>query len=263
MRNILVSLKNLVHSKDENKPQCDSPPDNPQSGSSPLFSPLPHVESGRRLTGKVAGLPHAIRAQVNQWLCDGVTYKKICASPEQRGYPGFVHQYIQRWKDNGYKHWLHALEHREQAMLDSEAAEELVKDPKRAAHLVEANEMKLALRTSRLLDAADTWDAEATLVDKDKSQAFFNLSRSVTRQLSERTRRERFKADYDLKTAKQEISEEGKRKVFDLTAPLTPEQRTAILDKIDELLGIRLDPDGARVSPPAAMPEVALAPEPN
>src|SRR5258706_9115317 len=36
-----------------------------------------------------------------------------------------------------------------------------------------------------------------------------------------------------------------------MTAPLTPEQRTAILDKIDELLGIRLDPEDPAYSSPS------------
>jgi len=212
---------------------------------------LPHVESGRRLTGKVAGLPHDIRAQVNQWLYDGVTYKTICANLEQLGYPGFVHQYIQRWKDNGYKHWLRAQERLEEAQREDETAARLAERPRCAANLAEANEIKLALRTSRLLDKVDEWDDEETL--GEKSKAFFQLSRSVTSQLAERTRRERFKLDHDLKTRKHEISEEGKRKVFDLTAPLSKEQRDAILDKIDELLGIRLDPEDAAASSPSPL----------
>ncbi len=64
------------------------------------------------MTGEVAQLPHHIRTKVNQWLYDGVTYRKICANLEQLGYPGFVHQYIQRWTKRGYQLWLHEREQR-------------------------------------------------------------------------------------------------------------------------------------------------------
>src|SRR3977135_2934506 len=103
MKNILVSLKTLVTAKKENEPPSPGAgawvpvrkaaaamPDVPQaseSASDPepenqsenLNSKITNLKSpNRRLTGKVAGLPHNIRTQVNQWLYDGVTYKKIC-----------------------------------------------------------------------------------------------------------------------------------------------------------------------------------------
>src|SRR6185295_13577568 len=60
---------------------------------------------------------------------------------------------------------------------------------------------------------------------------------------SERTKRERFKLEAELKRRQQEISEEGKQKIRDLTNPLTQAERKAILDAIDDILGIRIDPD--------------------
>src|SRR6185369_13583914 len=121
-------------------------------------------------------------------------------------------------------------------------------------------EIKLALKTSRLLDAVNDWDTETTVKN---GKFFFQLSRSTTQQLAERTKRERFKLDAELKRRKQEISEEGKQKIRDLTNPLTQAERKAILDAIDDILGIRIDPDddGARVSPPAAMSTSTAVPD--
>jgi len=261
---------------------CGQPPDSPKAGGSSGKSvssvvepspsaPLPHIESAdRRLTGKVAQLPRTVRIQVNQMLDDGVTYKKICAFLEKLGYPGFVHQNIQRWKENGYQRWVRRQEELEEDRIETEFAQEAVEDPKAAAHLAESNEMKLALKTSRLLDHVRKWSPEEILCGA-KSKVFFQLSRSVTLQLTQRTKRELAKSEIAFRDRKNEISEEAKQKIRDLTEPLTKEQRDAILDKIDELLGIRLDfpdetPAGARVSGarpegPAAMPETLTSGE--
>jgi hypothetical protein len=204
---------------------------------------LPHIESAsRRLTGKVAKLPRGIRTQVNALLDDGITYNEICSILEKLGYPGFVHQNIQRWKDNGYKRWARRQQELEEDRLETEYAHEVVEDPKAAAHLAESNEMKLALKTSHLLDRVRSWDPDEILTG-DKAKIFFQLSRSVTLQLTQRTRRELAKSEIDLRNRKNEISEEAKQKIRALTEPLTKEERDAILDKIDELLGIRLDFD--------------------
>src|SRR5882762_7551305 len=98
----------------------------------------------------------------------------------------------------------------------------------------------LALKNNKLLHEIDDWDADTLM--GDKSKAYFQLARCVTQQLSERTRRERFKSDVEFKKHKQEISQEAAQKVHEMTADLTKEQRDHILDKIDEILGIRIDP---------------------
>src|SRR5713101_1928923 len=78
MKNILVSLKNLVTAKKQNKPQPTTAADPPSASSASLrCNPSPVNPSSRRLTGKVAQLPHDIRTQVNQRLYNGVTYQKI------------------------------------------------------------------------------------------------------------------------------------------------------------------------------------------
>ena len=165
-------------------------PRNPKLETSPP-SEFEPVTAERRLTGKVARLPPEIRILVNQMLDTGKTYKAIVAKLAELGHAGFFEQNIQRWKDAGYQRWVRLQERCLEARLEAEAAAELANDPKNIQNLVEANEIKLALRNSRLLDEIHDWDAETVLVKNPT--AFFRLSRSVTQQLAERTRRERFK----------------------------------------------------------------------
>jgi hypothetical protein len=162
-------------------------------------SPSPEPAAApRRLCGKVAKLPPDVRLIVNQMLDAGDTYKAIVARLTELGHPGFFEQNIQRWKDSGYQRWAQLQEKRLEAQLEAEAAAELAQDPKNIQNLVEANEIKLALKTSRLLDEIHAWDAETILIQNPR--AFFQLSRSVTQQLAERTRRERFKFDVSTET---------------------------------------------------------------
>jgi hypothetical protein len=244
------------HSEDATSPEQSQSPPNRLRSKPETSPPLPHIESaGRRLTGKVAQLPRTVRTQVNQMLDDGVTYKKICAFLEKLGYPGFVHQNIQRWKENGYQRWVRRQEELEEDRIETEYAQELVEDPKAAAHVAESNEMKLALKTSRLLDHVRKWTPDEILCGA-KAKVFFQLSRSVTLQLTQRTKRELAKSEIAFRDRKNEISEEAKQKIRDLTDPLTKEQRDAILDKIDELLGIRIDfGSDATAAPIPATPE--------
>jgi hypothetical protein len=194
----------------------------------------------RKSTGKVAHLPKNIRRVVNEMLDDGATYNEIVAKLAELGYPGFFYQNIQRWKNGGYKHWLRAQEQREETIIMTETALELAQeDPNTAAHLCEANEILLALKNHKLLQEIQDWDAE-TLLGTEKSKAYFQLSRSITHQLAQRTRRERFKFDVEWKTRKQEAAKQAEQQ--NGITPMTKEQRAYILDKMDEILGIKLDP---------------------
>ena len=166
----------------------------------PPLSPcplLPPVKSSRR-NGKVANLPPEARLIVNQMLDAGETYKSIVAKLTELGHPGFFEQNIQRWKDNGYQRWIEFKEKQIEAQLEAELNAELAKDPKNVQRLIEANEIKLALKNSRLLDQIHDWDAETLLIKNPR--AFFQLSRSVTQQLAERTRRERFEFEIGQRT---------------------------------------------------------------
>ena len=92
-------------------------PSDSDSSANPQFSQVPRAKSERRLTGKVAQLPHLVRMLVNVMLDNGFTYRAIASKLEEIGYPGFVHQNIQRWKNRGYQLWLRQREQRLQAAM--------------------------------------------------------------------------------------------------------------------------------------------------
>src|SRR5258706_2229067 len=94
-----------VSGKSASKLTSDSDP-----SAKPHFSRLPHIKPPRRLTGKVARLPHVVRTLVNTMLNDGFTYITIVSQLDEVGYPGFVYQNIQRWRKRGYQAWLRARE---------------------------------------------------------------------------------------------------------------------------------------------------------
>src|SRR5438477_3126785 len=117
MKNILASLEKLVTAKEANQNQTPAEPVSASSASLPCNSPAPPrsdaptlhdlpISSSRRPNGKVARLPHLIRALVNTMLDDGFTYKAIVSKLEQLGYPGFLEQNISRWMKGGYQSWL-------------------------------------------------------------------------------------------------------------------------------------------------------------
>jgi hypothetical protein len=81
------------------------------------------------------------------------------------------------------------------------------------------------------------------LLGTEKSKAYFQLSRSITHQLAQRTRRERFKFDVEWKKQKQEAAKQAEQKNNNGITPMTKEQRAYIIDQVDEILGIKLDPD--------------------
>src|SRR5437868_6471971 len=164
MKNIFATLKNLVTAKKENQNETSAEPVSASSASLRYNSPAPPrsdastlhdfpISSSRRPNGKVAHLPKIIRDQVNQMLDDGVTFRKIAKKLTELGHPGFFYQNIQRWKTGGYQLHLQEQRRRELDKLELEAAlDRLAADPNAATTLAEANEIKLALKNSRLLN---------------------------------------------------------------------------------------------------------------
>jgi len=145
----------------------------------------------RRCTGKVAALPFPIRDQINQMLLDGVTYQKIADNLATLGHPGFSLQNIGRWQQSGHQQWLAERAEREDSQFCYEASLELLKTHKDPAVLCEANEITMAMQIHRALGQLYLCAPESLLTENSK--IFFQLSRAVSQQLSQRTHRERLK----------------------------------------------------------------------
>src|SRR5579859_2930145 len=91
---------------------------NPQSSSAQTPSASPDATdnsprssvTGRRRTGKIAGLPKVIRDKLNLMLQDGLSYAAIIENLNAPGAPPLPYPItennISDWKDGGHQDWL-------------------------------------------------------------------------------------------------------------------------------------------------------------
>jgi hypothetical protein len=145
------------------------------------------MKSPRRARGKVGRLPVNIRDTVNFMLVDGQPYSAIIRRLDALGYSGFTPHNISRWKLAGHQDWLDTQEKFDMEKLRIESSAEAVKDLKDPSHLEDASEILLALTVFRALQEMHDRSPDELL----KDPTFLRLARISTRQLAERTRRER------------------------------------------------------------------------
>src|SRR6266850_1645562 len=159
----------------------------------------------RQPTGKVGKLPKDLRNQVNQWLDDCVTYKKICSNLEKLGYPGFVHQNIQRWKDNGYQNHLREEQRRQDLIHCLEANERLGTDSNPGEKVAKATETLMNVRLYKLIDKSHDQTDEDLM--GDKSKPFFTLCSTVLKVMAQHHRNARLKLDTATREQKAAIKQ--------------------------------------------------------
>ena len=94
--------------------------------------------TNREPRGKVAHLPPAIREQVCEWISEGVTLQEIAKNLADLGHPGFNHQNVSNWKENGYRTWCQRQEQLERARLRAEDSLSFAQDPAYADGLLAA-----------------------------------------------------------------------------------------------------------------------------
>src|SRR5947208_2199418 len=117
---------------------------NPSDSANPQ---LPRVKSERRLTGKVAQLPHLVRMLVNVMLDNGFTYSTIVRRLAELGHPRLTVHNISRWRKGGYEDWLAAQEKFDLEKLRAEITNDAIKDLKDPSALHDASETQAALIT--------------------------------------------------------------------------------------------------------------------
>jgi len=122
-------------------------------------------------------------------LLDGITYQKIADNLATLGHPGFSLQNVGRWQQSGHQQWLAERSKREDSQFCYEASLEFLKTHKDPAVLCEANEITMAMQIHRALGQLHLCAPESLLTENSK--IFFQLSRAVSQQLSQRTHRER------------------------------------------------------------------------
>jgi len=190
-------------------------------------------------TGKIASLPHEVREQVNERLRDGAKYPAIIKWLESQGVRGVQEMNLTNWFQGGYQDWLKDRQLADQVGARAKASLDLVRELKAAGdvHITEANELILASQINEALQAFDGKGLSDLLAEKPKE--FFNLAASVIGQSSERTKRE--KLELELKKYQDAVSKarEEIQKLRDPKEELDDSERNSIIDKVDEILGIK------------------------
>jgi hypothetical protein len=137
----------------------------------------------RRRNGKVARLPDAIRAELNQMLRDGISYPRITAWLTTRGFPGFNAMNLSRWAQGGYDDWLAEREREREHRDRYEWALEMAK----SNDGISMSQAALNLNVSQFMGAALHIDSR-TMADKlsrrpDKYCTAMNTLFKATREL--------------------------------------------------------------------------------
>jgi hypothetical protein len=188
--------------------------------------------------GKIARLSFELRSKVNEMLRDGVAYKAIIDFLDKNEVRGITDNNISNWKDGGHQEWL-----KDQARIDeirarSEASLELVRQlNSEKTHIVDANQMVLASKISEVLNDVDETALKALIAIDPKR--FFQLAALVNSQTGERTKREKLELEVRKYQDAIEKATTELQKLRDPKKDLDDSERGAILDKVDEILGLK------------------------
>jgi len=201
-------------------------------------------EAGTR-TGKVARLPVDVRETVNRMLESGVRFNDIIKHLDQLGYPG-IHDYnISRWKTGGYQDWLAFKERLACAKVRADSARDLIRDLNNSDDLCQGNEILMA---TQLYEALLAPPPPPGTPEFDKhAKTLLTLSRALVTQMSERTRRDRIAFEKQRHHDKMQLSEketiQKESRQRDLKEPLSHEETVSIVHKVDQLFGIKIEPE--------------------
>ncbi len=188
----------------------------------------PGVVSNRR-TGKIARLPKDLRDVVNFALRDGATYRSVLALLETHGQAGINEQNLTNWKEGGYQDWL-----KEQDRLaDLTAQRDFAIEAVKASSGSPIPEAGLRVAGSQLLDVMSSFDLEKlkSALNEDPA-AYMDLLNALAK-IS--------KGALDIERYRSTVSR-AQTELQKLRAPkesLTEKDRQAIVDKVDEILGMK------------------------
>jgi hypothetical protein len=195
----------------------------------------------KRRNGNVARLPKVLRDKINSMLDDGAEYSQIIAELEKSTNPPLPHtiteQNITRWKDGGYQDYLRDQAWREQMTTNADRFLDLAQANDGAE--IAAGGMQAALiQICQLMDelfnpkSGDRDAASHVRVANTLSR----LSRSII-SLSQ----------YRDDLAKAKAADPESREAHE-------EARRKLVEKVDELFGLRRGSSAARVKQVFALP---------
>lgn len=163
-----------------------------------------------RRTGRIAKMPAAIRAWVNESLADGFTYKKVSEGLAERGFPGVSTCFVHRWFIGGHQDWLRNEERKENLRIRTKAAFALVQDfkDKDKSAFSSCNELLLLSQINDVLQGFNPERLKELI--EEKPEHFFRLASAINAQSSERIKRE--KLELEWKKYQDQVAEQ-KRKI--------------------------------------------------
>ena len=218
---------------------------------------LRNPATNRTPRGKVAHLPPAIREQVCEWIAEGITLEQITKSLADIGHPGFTHQNISKWKENGYHIWCENQKELERTWLRAQAVAEFAGDPAYTDRLLAVNELYLG---NQLADTVLSRDPNADPETETRHAACVGVTaRAYTSVVGQRIRGRRLTFDQNRYQQKQTVlaAQHAEAKS---PPPKTDEAlRQAVLDAVDTAVGIKSN--RAQLSAPQAKPNIQLQSE--
>lgn len=169
---------------------------------------------------------------------DGATYQQIIAALGASG-EGLNDQNLTAWKEGGHQDWLKDMDRIEGIRARSNASLEMVRELKKdgEVHITEANDLILASQINEVLSDFDTDTLKGLM--QEKPATFLRLAMAVTSQTGERTKREKLELEVKKYQAKIAEAQAQIKKLRDPQESLSETERKAIVDKVDEILGVK------------------------
>jgi len=181
-----------------------------------------------RRTGKVARLPKERRDVVNMMLQDGASYEQIIAALGEAGRE-LNEVNLSAWKAGGYEDWL-----KEQGQLeDMRAKREFAFDIVKSNQGTNIHEAGMQLAASQLYELVMDFDLSAlkTLL-QEKPENYAEIVNALTKLSKGALEIQKYKDA--MAKAQKELA-----KLRDPKADLSDTERNAILDTVDQVLGLK------------------------
>jgi hypothetical protein len=191
-------------------------------------APITEEDDSRHRKGKIARLPREQRDEFNLMLADNRPYAEIIEK-FRTILPDLNEMNISRWRKTSFKEWLQHNDWLDQLTIKWEMARDIVSQDK-AVNIHEANLHILATQMYDRLLGCDINSLPEAL--KKNPENFIRMVNTLSRMAQQALNFQRYR---DACTqARAEV-----QKLLDPKRELTEEERRAIVDKVDRILGIK------------------------
>ena len=182
----------------------------------------------RRSRSKIARLPRSVRDNLNELLDAGLSYKDAIRELGEAA-TGLNEMDISRWFRAGHKQWVDQRAWLDRVEGTFEVAKDMVEE-KKAFSIHEANLRIAATAMNESMIGCDPTNLPELL--KNKPETIFNILDAIPRYAHQALNFHKYREA--CANALTEL-----QKLKDPSRTLTDSERQAILDKVDEILGLK------------------------